>query len=187
MSCLCSPVAAAAGGWVWPTKSCGNPSLYLWPSFLHGRTGVDSNGRLLSLATEAMVKGYLECVSKVIYCSTYVGIVFRSLIFETSNFNPSTLKFIVITTSMMLRQLIFGYKDSVHDPQEVPGKLAISPLWKKGDFFDWFWAEIFLHRSLTDSGISHRFLCWIFFLHRFSQIPNIYTDVEYFTQVLMLV
>jgi hypothetical protein len=27
-----------------------------------------------------MVRGYLECVSKVIYCSTYVGIVFRSLI-----------------------------------------------------------------------------------------------------------
>jgi hypothetical protein len=29
---------------------------------------------------------------------------------------------------------------------------------KKGDFFRLIWAEIFLHKSLTDSGISHRFL-----------------------------
>ena len=29
----------------------------------------------------------------------------------------------------------------------------------KGDFFNWFWAEIFLQKSLADSGISHRFLC----------------------------
>ncbi len=53
------------------------------------------------------------------YCSTYVGIVFRSLIFKTSNFNPSTSKFIVITTSTMLRQLKFRYKDSVRDPQTL--------------------------------------------------------------------
>ena len=29
---------------------------------------------------------------------------------------------------------------------------------KKGDFFRLIWAEIFLHKSLTDSGISHKFL-----------------------------
>ncbi len=58
-------------------------------------------GMVLSLVAEAMVRGYLECVSKVIYRSTYVGIVFRSLIFVTSNFNPSTSKSRVITTSTL--------------------------------------------------------------------------------------
>jgi hypothetical protein len=71
------------------------------------------------LAAEAMVRGYLECVSKVIYRSTYVGIVFRFLIFETSKFNPSTSRFILITTSTMLCQLIFCYEDSVRDPQTL--------------------------------------------------------------------
>ena len=37
------------------------------------------------------------------------------------------------------------------------GRFATSK--KKGDFFRLIWAEIFLHKSLTDSGISHRFLC----------------------------
>ncbi len=64
-------------------------------------------GGRLSPVAEAIVRGYLECVLKVIYRSTYVGIVFRFLNFETSNLCPSTSKFIVITTSMMLRQLIF--------------------------------------------------------------------------------
>ena len=36
------------------------------------------------------------------------------------------------------------------------GRFATSK--KKGDFFRLIWAEIFLHKSLTDSGISHRFL-----------------------------
>jgi hypothetical protein len=49
-------------------------------------------GRLLSSAADAMVRGYLWCVSKVIYRTTYVGIVSRSLIFETSKFPPSTSK-----------------------------------------------------------------------------------------------
>jgi hypothetical protein len=40
-------------------------------------------GMALSLVVDTMVRGYLECVSKVIYRTTYVGIVFRSLIFET--------------------------------------------------------------------------------------------------------
>ncbi len=71
------------------------------------------------MAAEAMVRGYFECDSKVIYCSTYVRIVFRSLIFETSNVNTSTSKFIVITTSTMLRQLIFRYEDSVRDSQTL--------------------------------------------------------------------
>jgi hypothetical protein len=82
-------------------------------------SGEDSDGRLLSLAADAMVRWYLKCVLKVIYCSTYVGIVFRSLIFETSNFNQSTSKFIVITTSRMLRQLMFCYEDSVRNPQTL--------------------------------------------------------------------
>ncbi len=65
------------------------------------------------------MRGYFECVLRVIYCSTYVGIVFRSLIFETSIFYPSTSKSRVITTSIILRQLITRYEDSVHDPQTL--------------------------------------------------------------------
>jgi hypothetical protein len=64
-----------------------------------------------------MVRVYLECVLKVIYRSTYIGIVFGSLIFETSKLNPSTSKSSVITTSTLLRQLIFRYEDSVRNPQ----------------------------------------------------------------------
>ena len=53
--CLCLLVAAAASNQFWPAKSCGSPSLYLWQSFLHGRTGEDSDGgRLLSPAAEAI-------------------------------------------------------------------------------------------------------------------------------------
>ncbi len=114
--CLCLPVAAAAGGWVWPTKSCGNPSLYLWSSFPHGGTGKDSDGRLLSLAAGAMVRGYLECVSKVIYCRTYVGLFNTPLFFKGSNFLLCTSKSRVIITSTLLRRLIFCYEDSVCDP-----------------------------------------------------------------------
>ncbi len=40
-------------------------------------------GMALSLVADAMVRGYLECVSKVIYRTIYVGIVVRPLIFET--------------------------------------------------------------------------------------------------------
>ncbi len=57
------------------------------------------------------------------------------------------------------------------------GRFATSK--KKGDFFPLIWAEIFLHKSLTDSGISHRFLR----LFSFTQLladSNIYTSVEYF-------
>ncbi len=79
----------------------------------------NSDGRSLSSAADTMVRGYLECVSKVIYRSTYVGIVFGSLIFETSKFNPSTSKSRVITTSTLLGQLIFRYEDSVCDPQTL--------------------------------------------------------------------
>jgi hypothetical protein len=76
-------------------------------------------GRSLSSAADAMVRGYLWCVSKVIYRTTYVGIVFRSLIFETSKFPPSTSKSRVNTTSTLLRQLILRYEDSVRDPQTL--------------------------------------------------------------------
>ena len=57
-------------------------------------------GMALSLVADAMVRGYLECVLKVIYHTTYVGIVFRSLVFETSKFHPSTSKSRVITTDL---------------------------------------------------------------------------------------
>ena len=43
---------------IWLAKSCSKSSLYLWTSFPHGRTGEDSDGRLISTATEAMVRGY---------------------------------------------------------------------------------------------------------------------------------
>ena len=55
-SCLCLPVAAAASGQFWPAKSCGNPSLYFLPLFLHGGTGEDRDGRSPSLAAEAMLR-----------------------------------------------------------------------------------------------------------------------------------
>ena len=52
----------------------------------------------------------------MIYRSTYVGIVFRSLIFEEAIFLTSTSKSRVNTTSTLLRQLILRYEDSVRDP-----------------------------------------------------------------------
>ncbi len=118
-SCLCLPVAAAAGGRVWLTKSCSNPSLYLWPSFPHGRTGKDSDGRLLSLAVDTMVRGYLECFSKAIYQRTYLGLFNTRLFFKGSIPLLRTSKARVITTSTLLRQQIFCYEDSVHDPQTL--------------------------------------------------------------------
>jgi hypothetical protein len=54
------------------------------------------------------------------------------------------------------------------------GRFATSK--KKGDFFRLIWAEIFLHKSLTDSGISHRF----FLFTQLLTDSNIYTSVEYF-------
>ncbi len=59
---------------------------------------------------------FLGCL-RVIYRSTYVGIVLWSLIFETSLFLTSTSKIRESTTSTILRQLIFRYEDSVCDPQ----------------------------------------------------------------------
>ncbi len=76
-------------------------------------------GMALSLVADAMVRGYLECVLKVIYRTTYVGIVFRSLILGTSKFHPNTSKSRVITTSTLLRQLIFCFEDSVRGPQTL--------------------------------------------------------------------
>ena len=57
--CLCFLVAAAASGRFWPAKCCGGPSLYLWPSFPHGGTGEDSDGRSLLSAVEAMMGVFL--------------------------------------------------------------------------------------------------------------------------------
>ena len=53
-----------------------------------------SDGRLLSSVVEAMLGVFSVGVSRVIYPSTDVGIVFRSLIFETSIFLTSTSKII---------------------------------------------------------------------------------------------
>jgi hypothetical protein len=75
------------------------------------------NGMPSSLSAEAMVRGYLECVLKVIYGRTYVGLFNTRLIFETSIFLQRTSKSQVITTSTLLRQLIFHHEDSVRDPQ----------------------------------------------------------------------
>ncbi len=56
-------------------------------------------GMALILSAEAMVRGYFEDVLRVIYRSTYVGIVFRSLNFRTSIFLMSTSKTIETTIS----------------------------------------------------------------------------------------
>jgi len=53
--CLCSLVAAAVGGQFWQAKSCGKPSLYLYPSFPRGGTEADSDGMPLSLLADAML------------------------------------------------------------------------------------------------------------------------------------
>ena len=58
-----------------------------------GRTVISDNGSSLSSAAEAIMLGVSSGgVRRVIYHSTYVGIVFRSLIFETSLFLTSTSK-----------------------------------------------------------------------------------------------
>jgi hypothetical protein len=58
---------------------------------------------------------------RVIYCSTYVGIVFRSLIFGTSIFLMSTskTKTIETTITMSVMYLIFNHEYSVRDPQTL--------------------------------------------------------------------
>ncbi len=57
--------------------------------------------------------GYL----RVIYRSTCVGIVSRSLIFETSIYWTSTSKIRKSKISTSARHLIFHHQDSVRDPQ----------------------------------------------------------------------
>jgi hypothetical protein len=117
--CLCLPVATAASGQFWPAKSCGNPSLYLWPSYSHGGTGEDSDGRLLLLVAEAMLGVFFEGVLRVIHCSLYIGLSDIGQNFEEAIFLTSTTKSRVITTSTILCQLIFHYKDSVRDPHTL--------------------------------------------------------------------
>jgi hypothetical protein len=65
------------------------------------------------------VGGIFWGYSRVIYHSTYVGIVLRSLIFETSIFLMSTSKIRETTISMSVRHLIFHHEDSIHDPQTL--------------------------------------------------------------------
>ncbi len=91
-SCLCLPVAAAASGRFWPGKNIGDTSLYLWASILHGRTGEDSDGRLLSSDAEAMLGVFLEGVLRVIYRSLYVGLSSVRPNFEEGIFFDEHLK-----------------------------------------------------------------------------------------------
>jgi hypothetical protein len=87
--------------------------------FLRGGTGEDSDGRLLLLVTGAVLGVFFEGVLRVIYRSTYVGLSDVGQNLGGSIFLMSTSKIIVITTSMMLRQIIFCYEDSVRDPQTL--------------------------------------------------------------------
>jgi hypothetical protein len=56
---------------------------------------------------------------RVIYCSLYVGLSDVGHNFEEENFLMSTSKSRVITTSIILRQLILCYEDSVRNPQTL--------------------------------------------------------------------
>ena len=55
----------------------------------------------------------------MIYRSTYVRIVSRSLIFGTSIFLMSTSETIETKIHRSVRYLIFHHKDSVRDPQTL--------------------------------------------------------------------
>ncbi len=68
---------------------------------------------------EAMLGVFCEGVSRVIYCSLYVGLSDVRHDFEEAIFLMSTSKSRVITTSTMLRQLILCYEASVRDPQTL--------------------------------------------------------------------
>ena len=70
-------------------------------------------------AAEAMLGVFCGGVSRVIYRRLYVGLSDVGQNFEEAVFLTSTLKSRVITTSTILRQLIFCYKDSARDPQTL--------------------------------------------------------------------
>ncbi len=55
----------------------------------------------------------------MIYCRLYVGLSDIGQNFEEAIFLTSTSKISVITTSTILRQLIFCYEDSVRDPKTL--------------------------------------------------------------------
>ncbi len=71
------------------------------------------------MAAEAMLGVFFEGVSRVIYCSLYIGLSGVGHNFKEAIFLTSTSKSRVITTSTLLRQLILRYEDSVHDPQTL--------------------------------------------------------------------
>ena len=71
------------------------------------------------MVAEAMLGVFFEGVSRVIYCSLYVGLSDVGHNFEEANFLTSTSKSRVITTSTILRQLKLCYEDSVRDPQTL--------------------------------------------------------------------
>jgi hypothetical protein len=68
---------------------------------------------------EAMLGVFFEGVLRVIYCSLYVGLSDVGHNFEEAIFLTSTSKSRVITTSIILRQLILRYEDSVRNPQTL--------------------------------------------------------------------
>ena len=65
------------------------------------------------------VGGVFWACLRVIYRVTYVGIVFRSLIFGTSIFFISTYKTKETTITMSVQYLIFHHEDSVRIPQTL--------------------------------------------------------------------
>jgi hypothetical protein len=66
-----------------------------------------------------MLGVFFEGVSRVIYCSLYVGLSVLGLIFGEAIFLMCTSKSRGNTTSTLLGQQILHYEDSVRDPQTL--------------------------------------------------------------------
>ena len=68
--------ATASGELFWQKQSCSTTSSYFRLSILTRGGKAGMGGMALLLLAEAMVRGYFDCVLRVIYRSTYVEIVF---------------------------------------------------------------------------------------------------------------
>jgi hypothetical protein len=62
---------------------------------------------------------FFECVSRLIYCSLYVGLSDIGQIFEEAIFLPSTSEIRETMISTSARHLIFHHEDSVRNPQTL--------------------------------------------------------------------
>ena len=130
---------------------------------------------------------------RVIYCSTYVGIVFRSLIFGTSIFLMSTSETTETKITTSVRYLIFHHKDTVQDPRpwyqgkaEAPSFLYVLLVWGValtsliiGKCQSWafvlryyFWQN----RQKIDKDIII-FRALIFLLHRRYHASELFVDI----------